>query len=360
MSATSGKRSIAIEPQGSHDSRSRLGMACLSVSACAADPGDPDKTGPHGSANSGNSTTSGYGATGASSGSSGSASGSGFVSGSGSTSGAGSTSAVSTLTADGSSGPGPIGDATVVVPLSPLEVDYFTIDTAPASAMQIQCRLQVENRGTAPVSLSEVTLRYWFTSDGNALSGLYFQSYYAQNLTGFLQITSAVSGTFVAAPTANVTSMSDTYLEIAFTADGGDLPPGGGATVQVDIRGPGANGYSDSFDETNDYSFDSTKTVTYQPWPHVTAYVAGQIAWGSEPGAGTSAGSADAEVEATAPDQDAVVNGGDAGPEDAAGAPFDATLPSPDAGAPDASPDSTDAADLGDATTVDLGDAADE
>jgi cellulose 1,4-beta-cellobiosidase len=36
------------------------------------------------------------------------------------------------------------------------------------------------------------------------------------------------------------------------------------------------------FDQTNDYSFDPTKT-SYANWTHMTLYQGGTLVWGTEP-----------------------------------------------------------------------------
>jgi hypothetical protein len=150
--------------------------------------------------------------------------------------------------------------------------------------------VEVENGGFTTITLSDVTVRYWFTNDGNAPATLTFKSYYSQN--GNLTITTMVKGTFAAAPPANVTPTSDTYLELSFATGSGMLTPlgGGGANIQVEFNGANTQPPM-PFNEVNDYSFDPTKTTTYQPWTHITAYVSGQLVYGCEPQAAASSSS---------------------------------------------------------------------
>jgi hypothetical protein len=154
-----------------------------------------------------------------------------------------------------------------------------------------QFQLQLTNAGFSTVNLADVTVRYWLTADGNALSGITFISYYSANMN--TDITKDVHGAFMAAPAGEVTATSDSYLEISFGATAGTIAPlgGGSASIQVAFHGPGTQ-YSDMFNETNDYSFDPTKRPsTPQPSKLITAYVKGQLAWGCEPGSGGSGSS---------------------------------------------------------------------
>jgi uncharacterized membrane protein YgcG len=116
---------------------------------------------------------------------------------------------------------------------------------------------------------------------------------YAANASNMV-ITSNVTGTFMSAPAANVTATADSYLELAFGPTTGmvaALASGMPVTIQVRLHGgPSSNPYMDLFNETNDYSWDGTKT-TSQPTQTITAYVKGQLVWGCEPGSGGSGSS---------------------------------------------------------------------
>jgi hypothetical protein len=62
------------------------------------------------------------------------------------------------------------------------------------------------------------------------------------------------------------------------------------ANIQVVVHGPGANGYSDKFNETNDYSFAGADTA-YAANNNITYYLNGVLVGGCEPsGTGGGAG----------------------------------------------------------------------
>lgn len=295
---------------------------CLGL-ACAADPGDSLKStsgaaqsgsggasgsGSNGASGSGTSSSSGVVGSSGANGSSSSGTGSGGIGssssgaggglGSSSSSGAaGSSSSGSGSSSGGatsSSGSG-VADAgadaassTCITNPRSATASYYTSDSATATAQQqIQFNVQVGNGGFSTITLSDVTLRYWFTNDGNAPATIMFKSYYSQN--GNLTITNMVKATFAAAPAANVTPTSDTYLELSFATGTGTIGAlgGGGANIQVEFNGA----QNTTFNETNDYSFDATKTKTYQPWTHITAYVKGVLVYGCEPQSTTASSS---------------------------------------------------------------------
>jgi endoglucanase len=153
--------------------------------------------------------------------------------------------------------------------------------------------LTLSNGSFSTVNLSDVTVRYWFTADGNAPSGMTFVSYYSSHagtaICSPCPPAPGIVGTFNTAPAANLPA--DAYLELSFAAADGTL--GAGLTgdtvaVQAAFHGPGTQ-YSDTFNETNDYSFDPTKkTSPGAQTTTITAYVQGQLVWGCEPGAGGS------------------------------------------------------------------------
>lgn len=136
-----------------------------------------------------------------------------------------------------------------------------------ASDNQLKPHFNVVNGGSSSVALSSLTIRYYFTAEGNP--PLIFECDYAKAGCGNL------SGAF--APTAGVGA--DHYLEVSFTAGAGDLAPGGeSGEVQARLH----NQDFSSINQANDYSFDPTKT-SFASWDKVTLYQGGALVWGTEP-----------------------------------------------------------------------------
>jgi len=139
-----------------------------------------------------------------------------------------------------------------------------------ASTNGIRPLLQVVNTGTTAVPLSQVTVRYWFTNDG-AQSNSYWCDW-AQ--IGQANITGSFKTPAQAKPTA------DRYLELAFSTTAGSLAPGA-STGEIQSRFS-KNDWS-NFTQTNDASYDPTKSTSYVDWTGVTVYVGGNLVWGTEP-----------------------------------------------------------------------------
>jgi hypothetical protein len=240
--------------------------------ACAADPGDPLKA----AATDASVGPMDVGVISQSGSSSGSSSGSPSPSGSSGASGmtaSGSSSLDSS--SDGGDDTTTTGDApsdTIVVkdvstcPTCAIELKYDT-NTAAASTQDIRPWIDLYNHGSIAQDLTELTVRYYFTADGS-------QSQMA--VCDYAMIGSTlVQYKFVTMVTPKPTA--DHYLEISFT---GSSIPAGGHTDAIQNR------FHDSsfaaMMQTNDYSFDGTKT-TLTDWDHITVFRNGTLVWGTEP-----------------------------------------------------------------------------
>jgi hypothetical protein len=145
-----------------------------------------------------------------------------------------------------------------------LKLQYRAADTN-ATDNQIKPHFNLVNGGTAAVSLAEITIRYWFEDAGSA--SLVFWCDYAQIGCG------SVQGAFVTSDREG----GNRVLEVSFT--GGMLAPGM-ATGEIQAR---FNKEDWSvFDESDDHSFDPSKT-SFADWYDVTLYQRGTLIWGLEP-----------------------------------------------------------------------------
>ncbi|MEV0634144.1 cellulose binding domain-containing protein [Streptomyces sp. NPDC050619] len=166
-----------------------------------------------------------------------------------------------------------------------LVVRYRT-DT-PATAPAAKPSLEVLNESKKPLPLADVTLRYYFTADGD--------SSYAYNCVQATVGCSNIAGT-VTKP-ADPTEDADHYLELRFTADAGTLEPG------ANSKGIDVQLYRDDHKEltqSDDRSFDAEKT-TYKESKKVTAYKRGVLVWGDEPDGGGEQGASAKASAAPAP-----------------------------------------------------------
>ncbi|MFR9798720.1 cellulase family glycosylhydrolase [Streptomyces sp. MS06] len=170
---------------------------------------------------------------------------------------AGNTSAASAPLTVSTQEPGvPSGDLTVLYRSG----DDSTGDSA------LRPHLRVVNSSDRPVDLAGVTVRYWFTRDGDAPVNAWCD--YAA--LGCADVKPAVR------TLSRPLDGADAYLEVSFT--GGTLAPGAD-TGDIQLRASKAD-WSD-FDETDDYSHGPSGP--YVEAANITAYAGDELAWGLEP-----------------------------------------------------------------------------
>ncbi|MNJ49242.1 Endoglucanase 5 precursor [compost metagenome] len=150
---------------------------------------------------------------------------------------------------------------------SDLVVQYKDGDRNNASDNQIKPHFNIKNKGTTPVEMSSLTLRYYLTKDSSAAMNSWID--YAR-IGGH-----NINRTFSSASGHN----ADTYVELSFTSGAGSIPAGGDSG-EIQLRMSKVDW--SNFNEENDYSFDGAKTV-YMDWDRVTLYQDGQLVWGIEP-----------------------------------------------------------------------------
>lgn len=145
-----------------------------------------------------------------------------------------------------------------------LVVQYQRGDTS-ATDNKLKPHFVIRNTGTAPVPLSELRLRYWFTKEGTGTPNAFVD--YAAIGTG------NVAGGFGA------TGGNGYYLELSFPASAGSLAPGAdtGAIKMRVTTSTFAN-----FSEADDYSFAADATA-YRDWQKVVLYRNGVAVWGTAP-----------------------------------------------------------------------------
>ena len=148
---------------------------------------------------------------------------------------------------------------------------YYKQGDHDANDNQLQPHLKIVNAGSKPISLSDVTVRYWFTVDGPRDQKVWVD--YAK-LDG-----KNITGTFhsVSKPTA----LADIYLELVFSANIAPIESGGDSgPIQLRI----AKQDWTKYDETNDHSFGGGAAgADFQEFTRITLYHQGKLVWGEEP-----------------------------------------------------------------------------
>jgi chitinase len=156
---------------------------------------------------------------------------------------------------------------------SSLSVQYLVgTGGSGTTTAQLAPYLQITNNTTASVALSQLKIRYWFTRDS------------AQSVVAacdWAQIGCATVTQTTAALTPAQTN-ADYYVEVGFTT--GTLNAGSN-TGEIELRIYKSDW--SNFDQSNDYSFDATKT-SFADWTQVTLYNGSTLVWGTAPGGATA------------------------------------------------------------------------
>jgi Cellulose binding domain len=150
-----------------------------------------------------------------------------------------------------------------------VKVQYRS-DDASAFDNQIKARINIVNLTGGAIPLSSLKFRYYFTRD--TAQPLAFTC-----LAAYVVGCANLTRNFVALPAPLPTA--DYYLEIGFTSGAGNLAPNG-QTGDIFVRINKADW--STFNETNDYSYDGTKT-NLTDWNKITLYQNGVLVWGVEP-----------------------------------------------------------------------------
>jgi hypothetical protein len=165
-------------------------------------------------------------------------------------------------------------------PTDPTQTGKVTVDmfngTTEDSTNSLSPKFKVKNSSDKAVKLSELKLKYYYSSDGDEKEN-FFCDYAAVTTGGYRGLTGNVKGTinpYTAADGIN----TNTYLEVGFDDAAGMLEPGQEMEVQTRI----AKENWTNFDQTNDYSFNKNSS-SYTPWDKVTAEVNGDVIWGQGP-----------------------------------------------------------------------------
>lgn len=132
----------------------------------------------------------------------------------------------------------------------------------------IRAVVNIKNTGNVPINLSDIKLRYWFTSDGNEQNN--FTCEYAA-----IGTENVIGKTYHMNDT---TEDADTYCEIGFTVEAGRLPAGA-STGEIPFRIE----CETTYDQTNDYSVILDMTDKLGENKKITAYINGKLVHGVEP-----------------------------------------------------------------------------
>ncbi|WP_220036928.1 glycoside hydrolase family 9 protein [Paenibacillus sambharensis] len=153
-------------------------------------------------------------------------------------------------------------------PASDLAVEYRAGDTN-AGDNQFKPHFRIVNKGTEPVSLSGLTIRYYFSAEGDVPQTF--------NCDWAAAGCANLVGTIKKLPEAR--QGADHVLEISFGSQAGSIPAGG---TSGDIQSRNHKNNWTSYNETDDYSYDPGKS-SFTEWVNVTLHRDDKLVWGIEP-----------------------------------------------------------------------------
>jgi hypothetical protein len=153
-------------------------------------------------------------------------------------------------------------------------VQYACMKTAVMSPY-VEAEINAKNTGTTAIPVAELKLRYYFTDEPRVTNQMMnnFSHISTSGANQTLNVTSVVAGLV---PTV---TDADTYIEFSFTSDQA-LAPNEAMDFSWQMDGPDQS--KDIYNQSNDYSFDATKT-TLTNWDHVVLFHNGTVVWGALP-----------------------------------------------------------------------------
>jgi hypothetical protein len=157
-----------------------------------------------------------------------------------------------------------------------LPVATFSVLTKTSASTEfIYFDIQLTNDGLTAVDLSTISIRYWFAWDVTGAATVTMQASCSYSIGFGGGACTDVTESFEAVTPAR--TEADHVFVLGFSSGAGELAPG--ATAEI---GPGINKSDFSaFDQTNDWSYNSSSTFTANP--HVTVYSGGLLVAGVEP-----------------------------------------------------------------------------
>ena len=138
-------------------------------------------------------------------------------------------------------------------------------------------QIQVVNTGTGPLSLNNVTVRYWFNCD---CTGQTEQAWV--DWAGLMPVGSTATGNVHASVSSTTLGGQTNYVLYSFT---GNMVLQPGQAIQVQSRFNKSDWSNMS--QSNDWSF--AANASYVDDAKATGYLSGSLVWGQEPAAAAAA-----------------------------------------------------------------------
>jgi hypothetical protein len=145
-----------------------------------------------------------------------------------------------------------------------------------ASDPAVAPHLKLFNMGTSAVTLSQITLRYWYTEEGT--DGTTLATNIAQQASCDFAVLNCANITMSFVQVSPARTGANFYFQVGFTSGAGTLAAGAN-TNEIQPRFNKAD--FTNYHEADDYSYLST--TAYTTTTKVTAYLNGSLVYGTEP-----------------------------------------------------------------------------
>jgi len=265
-SGTSGSGTASAGHSGSIGSAGTTATGSGGSAGSIGAAGNGGTTGSAG-ASGGNVGTGGTASGGTASGGKGGTTGTGGTVASGGTGGSASGGTGGTVASGGSGGS---------VSGNGVSVQYKVV-TADAMSPYMQCELYVVNAGPNTFAISELKARYYYTDDVKTTMQFTLNWKHIGTTGANIDDLTVTQTTMAMVPTK---TNADTYLEFGFSS-GTQSTISAGQSLAFSWRF-NPQDQNLKFNQTNDYSFDASKT-TQADWSHVVVLHNGTVVWGATP-----------------------------------------------------------------------------
>jgi hypothetical protein len=152
----------------------------------------------------------------------------------------------------------------------------YKVVSGNAMSSYIQCELYVLNAGPNTYAVSDLKVRYYYTDDVKTTTD-WSLNWSHISTGGANQNVTVTEASMAMVPTK---PNADTYFEFSFAPAGqSTIGPGQGIAFSWRFN---ASTQSLQYTQTNDYSFDASKT-TQADWSHIVVLQNGTVIWGATP-----------------------------------------------------------------------------
>jgi len=151
----------------------------------------------------------------------------------------------------------------------------YKVENAGTPGTALGAEIRIVNAGADTLQLNELKLYYFITNEVMAMTSKNVNwSFVEPNGGGGQNPLSGIALNVV--PMCTPTATANAYIEISFGS--GSLAPGNNAHFSWTVQ----NGASQNWNQSNDYSFDASKT-SVADWDHMVLRRNGLVIYGQDP-----------------------------------------------------------------------------